>query len=49
MIRDNTPYEDLGADYFTERNRCDIMKRSVKRIESLGFTVTVEDATKGVA
>ena len=43
MIRDNTRYRDLGADYFLKRNREDIMRRSKKRIESLGFKVTVED------
>jgi hypothetical protein len=48
MIRDNMPYKDLGADYFTERNRTDIMKRGVKRLESLGFIVTIEDTAKGV-
>jgi transposase len=44
MIRDDTHFNDLGADYFTERNRAEIMKRSVKRLESLGYVVTVADA-----
>lgn len=43
MIRDNTPYHELGADYFSKRNRTDIMKRSVKRLESLGFAVSITD------
>jgi transposase len=43
MIRDKTSFRELGADYFAERNRNEIMKRSLKRIESLGFKVTVED------
>jgi hypothetical protein len=45
MIRDGTRFKDLGADYFNEKNRNDIMKRSVRRLESLGFSVNVEDAT----
>jgi hypothetical protein len=50
MIRDNTPYSDLGAGYLTERNRIDIMKRSVKRLQSLGFSVTIEEVlAKGIA
>lgn len=44
MIREGTTYEDLGADYFVQHNREDIMKRNKKRIESLGFKVTIEDA-----
>jgi hypothetical protein len=43
MIRDNTPFHELGADYFNNRNRTDIMKRSVKRLESLGFNVSITD------
>jgi hypothetical protein len=44
MIRDKTSYRDLGADYFLKRNREEIMLRSKKRIESLGFKVIIEEA-----
>jgi transposase len=43
MIRDNTSFKELGPGYFDEQNRANIMKRSVKRLESLGFKVSVED------
>jgi hypothetical protein len=43
MIRDGTHFNDLGADYFTERNRDEIKKRSIKRLESLGYSVTVAE------
>jgi transposase len=43
MIRDKTSYKELGADYFLEKNKLDIVKRSVKRIESLGFKVTIDE------
>jgi transposase len=43
MIRDRSHYRDLGADYFDKLNKQDIVKRTVKRIESLGFKVTLEE------
>lgn len=42
MIRDRSHYRDLGADYFNNLNKQDIVRRTVKRIESLGFKVTLE-------
>jgi hypothetical protein len=42
MIRDRSHYHDLGADYFNNLNKQDIVRRTVKRIESLGFKVTLE-------
>jgi hypothetical protein len=42
MIRDKTSFRELGADYFFEKNKLDIVKRSIKRIESLGYTVVVD-------
>jgi hypothetical protein len=43
MIRDRSHYSDLGADYFNNLNKQDIVRRTVKRIESLGFKVTLEE------
>jgi transposase len=45
MIKNKTDYHELGADYFTNRSKEDIVKRSVKRIESLGYLVQVQLAT----
>jgi transposase len=45
MIRDRSHYRDLGADYFNKLNKQDIVKRTVKRIESLGFKVTLEESS----
>ncbi len=42
MIRDGSPYHDLGADYFTERDHQGILRRNKKKIEALGYKVTVE-------
>jgi hypothetical protein len=44
MIRDGTHFNELGADHFTKRNREEIKKRSIKRLESLGYSVTVAEA-----
>jgi transposase len=43
MIKDGTLYGELGADYFTGLNKKDILRRTVKRIESLGYRVTLEE------
>lgn len=42
MIKDGTMYKELGADYFGRLNEKDILRRTVKRIESLGYRVTLE-------
>ena len=41
LIRDGTTYEDLGTDYFEERARDRVLHQSVKRIERLGYQVSV--------
>jgi transposase len=43
MIRDRSHYRELGADYFNNLNKQDIIKRTVKRIESLGYKVILEE------
>jgi len=42
MLRDGVDYNDLGASYYDERNKEHIRKHAVKRLESLGFKVTLE-------
>ncbi len=44
MLRDGTLYEDLGPNYFDERDRQATLRRSVRRLERLGYRVTVEAA-----
>jgi transposase len=44
MLRDDTTFRDLGGNYFDERNQLAIIKRSVRRIERLGYKVTLEAA-----
>jgi transposase len=44
MLRDGTRYDDLGANYFDERQREATIRRSVQRLERLGLTVTLVPA-----
>ena len=44
MIKNRTRYNDLGADFFQNRNRDSLIRQNVKRLQSLGFIVTLEEA-----
>jgi transposase len=44
LLRDGTSYEDLGPTYFDERDREQVIRRSVKRLEALNVKVTIEPA-----
>ena len=41
MLRDNRPYRDLGADHFDRLDRERIQRHHVRRLEALGYEVTV--------
>lgn len=43
MERERT-YAELGGNYFDERDRRQVERRLVKRLEALGFAVTLEPA-----
>ena len=42
MIKNRTKFKDLGADFFQNRNRDFLVRQNVKRLESLGFNVTLD-------
>ena len=44
LLRDQVTYRELGADYFDRRDRDRTVRRNVKQLEALGFTVTLEAA-----
>lgn len=44
MLRDGTAYEDLGADYFQQLDKVKIERHHVRRLEHLGYTVTLSPA-----
>lgn len=42
MLRDKQPYHDLGATYFETLDRERIVKGAMRRLEGLGYTVTLQ-------
>jgi len=44
MLCHGTSYHDLGANYFEERDPKAFVRRSVQRLERLGYTVTLQAA-----
>lgn len=42
MLRDQSAYEDLGGNYFDERNRLMVQKRLVQRLERMGYQVELQ-------
>jgi transposase len=44
ILKDGTVYQDLGTNYFDERAKEVTVQRTVKRLERLGYKVTVEAA-----
>jgi transposase len=49
VLRDHVPYQDLGSQYFEERDREGVIRRSVARLKALGVQVTVHDPRAEVA
>ena len=43
LLRTGEPYQDLGVDYWEERNRLAQERRLFRQAQALGFTVTRED------
>jgi len=39
MIKNKSHYNELGVDYFKERNKDVLVRQSVKRLSALGFEV----------
>ena len=44
MIKNRSQYNDLGSDYFHKRNKDALMRQNVKRLEALGYKVSLEAA-----
>lgn len=42
MLKDNVPYQELGPDFFEQHRKNEIVKKSIQRIEALGYTVNIE-------
>jgi transposase len=41
LLRDGTRYNEPGADYFDKRDEVAVRRRLVRRLERLGYTVTI--------
>ena len=46
LIKDGSDYNELGSDFFDKRNKDDIVRRSIKRIEALGYDVSIKSKSK---
>ena len=46
LLRDKTCYQDLGPDYFDRLNPEGLRRRLTKRLEGLGFKVTLQPVTQ---
>lgn len=44
LIKHNLHFQDLGADFFDRRNRERTARRAIKRLNALGYKVTLEEA-----
>jgi len=44
VLRDRVEYQELGPNYFDQRDREAAVHRTVHRIQRLGYKVTVEAA-----
>jgi transposase len=42
MLKNRVPYQDLGADHFTRRDRSKVIRRLVRRLTDLGCQVQLE-------
>jgi transposase len=44
ILRDETTYRELGADYFERRSKVQLTRRLIRRLEELGLSVEVKPA-----
>ena len=44
MLRDHVPYADLGPDYFDRLDKARVERHHVRRLEQLGYVVTLSPA-----
>jgi hypothetical protein len=44
ILKNDVTYHELGADYFDHRDKVQITRRLVRRLEALGLSVEVRPA-----
>ncbi|HLH93474.1 MAG TPA: IS110 family transposase, partial [Xanthobacteraceae bacterium] len=42
ILKNGTPYHDLGADHFQRRSKITHTQRLVRRLENLGYAVDIK-------
>ena len=42
VLKDGTPYRDLGADYFLKRDQEATKRRCLRQLEQMGYTVALQ-------
>jgi len=45
VLQQQKPYEELGGNYFDQRERQAVEKRLVQRLQKLGYEVSLEPVT----
>jgi transposase len=49
LLTRQTTYQELGGNYFDQREQEAVKRRAVSRLQGLGYTVTLEPTTTGTA
>ena len=44
LLRRKDVYQELGANHYDERRKYAVIKQSIRKLEALGLTVTVEES-----
>lgn len=44
ILRDGTPYHDLGSEFFDRRSKTALAARMKRRLQALGYTVVIQEA-----
>ena len=47
LLRDGTVFQDLGPNHWDDRHREAVARRSLRRLEQLGYQVTLQEAAVG--
>ncbi|WP_335324177.1 IS110 family transposase [Heliomicrobium modesticaldum] len=46
IVTNREPYKELGANYHDQRRKQSVVNRTVKRLEAMGFKVTIEETSQ---
>jgi len=42
LLKDKKEYQELDPNYYEERKRIQVTKQAIRKLESLGYKVTIE-------